>query len=790
MLVCINKKSPEYQTLLKRSGIPDSTLEVICRSFMTKYNRLPHLDEITNSNSEPSLRSELKLGVYNETSISNVLNSTGKQTVEEANIELNNQYRDLEVEVVPLNNDAIIDITHRPTDNNFDNWSEEDEILSRASRDGSGNLLAPNGKISNLTEKQYAQVRTKAFKRWFGDWERVAKSKLGNNIGDIDISEIINEDNSINFDKLEEITDKYFKTADSSLFKQNRETLRERKEHHDGETNTLEHLQNVVKTASELNIREDLKPTLVLAAALHDISKPFHGGQIHGYQSVDIINKLFKGNINNLVKFAIRHHMLTLDESKSFTQEDANRIIQDAKDNNLNINDAINVLLALNTADIIRGRNLSVIDKYTNKSLINTINSEIPRKRLLLENATTNDVSKVVDENGEPLVVYHRSDIENLSIFDISKAKKEDKFLAFAYHFGTEKAADEVDLYGSNISSKYAVFLNIKNEFKWTDYDQGDFVRALKSLYNNDVISYEEMNKFRDYKYNKSAEERLNLMKSLFERMNKDGYSYINNVEDIGSKSWAVFNSNQIKSATSNSGSFNRFSNNIYDPEPNGYLVLNNALQKLAKLYGINFNTVTNAELNSDKWRNIISDPSSVNAFIYNGQIYINLDKASLDAPLHEMMHIFVGSIRFSDPKLYSSLISLAEKFPNYTETAKQFSGRTRNDINEEIFILEISRYLMGYKSVLHNLDNKTKYEISYNIKRLLDTILMGQNSVKTISNDRLFQLSLMQIAQEVNSAVMTNNFHGTINVENSELHRKLNNIKSDLYKQGILYCD
>ena len=171
MLVCINKKSPEYQTLLKRSGIPDSTLEVICRSFMTKYNRLPHLDEITNSNSEPSLRSELKLGVYNETSISNVLNSTGKQTVEEANIELNNQYRDLEVEVVPLNNDAIIDITHRPTDNNFDNWSEEDEILSRASRDGSGNLLAPNGKISNLTEKQYAQVRTKAFKEWFGDWE-------------------------------------------------------------------------------------------------------------------------------------------------------------------------------------------------------------------------------------------------------------------------------------------------------------------------------------------------------------------------------------------------------------------------------------------------------------------------------------------------------------------------------------------------------------------------------------------------------------------------------------------
>ena len=33
------------------------------------------------------------------------------------------------------------------------------------------NLLAPNGKPSNLTPEQYAQVRTKEFKDWFGDWE-------------------------------------------------------------------------------------------------------------------------------------------------------------------------------------------------------------------------------------------------------------------------------------------------------------------------------------------------------------------------------------------------------------------------------------------------------------------------------------------------------------------------------------------------------------------------------------------------------------------------------------------
>lgn len=48
---------------------------------------------------------------------------------------------------------------------------EMQDILANAKRDSEGHLLAPNGKKSNLIERQYAQVRTKAFKDWFGDWE-------------------------------------------------------------------------------------------------------------------------------------------------------------------------------------------------------------------------------------------------------------------------------------------------------------------------------------------------------------------------------------------------------------------------------------------------------------------------------------------------------------------------------------------------------------------------------------------------------------------------------------------
>lgn len=49
------------------------------------------------------------------------------------------------------------------------------DILSTAKYDKDGNILAPNGKPSNLDERQWIHVRTKAFKDWFGDWENNPK---------------------------------------------------------------------------------------------------------------------------------------------------------------------------------------------------------------------------------------------------------------------------------------------------------------------------------------------------------------------------------------------------------------------------------------------------------------------------------------------------------------------------------------------------------------------------------------------------------------------------------------
>jgi hypothetical protein len=56
--------------------------------------------------------------------------------------------------------------------------SELQEIYDRYhNKDGTakdGWLKAPNGQPTNLTERQWLVVRTKNFKKWFGDWEALA----------------------------------------------------------------------------------------------------------------------------------------------------------------------------------------------------------------------------------------------------------------------------------------------------------------------------------------------------------------------------------------------------------------------------------------------------------------------------------------------------------------------------------------------------------------------------------------------------------------------------------------
>lgn len=205
-------------------------------------------------------------------------------------------------------------------------------------------------------------------------------------------------------------------------------------------------------------------------------------------------------------------------------------------------------------------------------------------------------------------------------------------------------------------------------------------------------------------------------------------------------------------------------------------------LDRISTLHGINLYEITNKDIALDK-----SFPNGVmlKGFIRDGNIYINTDNSTPNTPIHELMHMFMGGIRFQNPYLYQNLLSTIAKDPALVYKMNQYRNRTEMDRAEEVLVEEMSNYLIGKYSILEELPDKDKYEVDYNIRRLLDSMLDGDFSNRIIPEDKLYSSTLAKVAKIVNSREVFNNMTGTMS--ESFVHRVLSNQKEDLLKSGKL---
>lgn len=176
--------------------------------------------------------------------------------------------------------------------------------------------------------------------------------------------------------------------------------------------------------------------------------------------------------------------------------------------------------------------------------------------------------SKVVDETGKPLVVYHgtRSDIES---FITTKGRT-----SFGAHFGTAQAANDrlAGLGSLSMERKhgitppeqiYPTFLSIKNP-----YEMDDMIHW----------SPEELAGRVEYDFSANRGVNLKIKKRSFQggtfytyedivdalkSQGFDGVKYKNTVEGGGEESWIAFDPAQIKSAIGNRGTFDPIDPNI-----------------------------------------------------------------------------------------------------------------------------------------------------------------------------------------------------------------------------------
>jgi hypothetical protein len=67
----------------------------------------------------------------------------------------------------------------------------------------------------------------------------------------------------------------------------------------------------------------------------------------------------------------------------------------------------------------------------------------------------------------------------------------------------------------------------------------------------------------------------------------------------------------------------------------------------MAKTMGINIESISVSRMKQEGILDAIPDAASAAAFIFNGNIYVNSDVATIDSKIHELMHILLGSMRF-----------------------------------------------------------------------------------------------------------------------------------------------
>ncbi len=215
-------------------------------------------------------------------------------------------------------------------------------------------------------------------------------------------------------------------------------------------------------------------------------------------------------------------------------------------------------------------------------------------------------------------------------------------------------------------------------------------------------------------------------------------------------------------------------------------LIFEDAINKLSDVYGITMHAVTTKEIQNGPMSKVIADdPSSIRAFIYNGEIYINLDTASIDAPIHELLHIFIGSLRFKNPTLYMNLLQSMQQMPDFLVEFNRYKNRTESDVLEEIFVTEFSKRLVGAESAFDQLGEAEMNEFLYHFNRTLDSVLMGEFSVKSLSANELPKMSLRDIARKVHSAIIQSVTPTSLN--EAAQHRCYQNVKSQLMEEGKL---
>lgn len=198
-------------------------------------------------------------------------------------------------------------------------------------------------------------------------------------------------------------------------------------------------------------------------------------------------------------------------------------------------------------------------DESRSSSDYNRYDQEYLKVLSVIEGGVNADHSLILDENGEPRVMYHGTNVE-FDTFRLDATKANRNGNTDGIYFTSRRELAE-SVYGSNVKE---VFLNIRNFALRSEYrPSAGAVNMLKdyiiSEVSNDESYYNsKLNAFRNRGESDVASTSLKREMYMY-----DGYDGLVD-GSITNGEVVVFNPNQIKSAVGNVGSFSEDTSNIY----------------------------------------------------------------------------------------------------------------------------------------------------------------------------------------------------------------------------------
>lgn len=428
--------------------------------------------------------------------------------------------------------------------------SDEEKKIVETAKANDTYMKAPNGKPTNLSEKQWAQVRTTAFKNWFGDWEKAARiEKLRRSKAVKITGEEIepNSDlkqykkNALEYGKnlRGEYTNKDTGETIALTGGNSRGGMREILQH---DYKDIEHLQSIAA------IPQIIEKAIFVDEAPNEDAERYPGVKSFRYY----VCGLKIGNTNYTVKAVVA------------VQNNGDRYY----DHKL--------------SSIEKGKLLSIIPTIQKAGIVNNLPPSVGKDKRLLSILQTNS-SKVVDENGEPMVVYHGSNNE-FTKFDTARiGSSTGTSDGRGFYFTTDK--DYAYSFGKD-GNVLSVFLNIDNplSLKEKTITKQQLFDIIKRIDEKEVAADGEhwlISNYANYydvgidgAIREAAESEYPYSDNDVELVNSlisasgNFKDVVNSVYEVTGKSseivpkengtvhYVVTNPNQIKSATSNNGNF------------------------------------------------------------------------------------------------------------------------------------------------------------------------------------------------------------------------------------------